>query len=86
MAGPDYIIDIDGVTPGRGAYRGMSSARASLHGRPWLAVYWKCCRLYSRIYRDGTGSVYQGACPKCGRRTRARVGPNGTSARFFEAQ
>ncbi len=82
MAGPDYIVDIDGV--------GAPSSRAgangdTLVGRPWLAVQWKCCGTYSRIYRNKVGTLYEGQCPKCGRPVTARVGPGGTTHRFFEA-
>ncbi|MFW6060242.1 MAG: hypothetical protein ACODAQ_08670 [Phycisphaeraceae bacterium] len=82
MTRPDYIVDIQGLQP--------TQARApdprSLRGRPWIAVHWKCCSAYSRIYRNAAGTAYEGGCPKCGRRTKARIGPNGTATRFFEAR
>jgi hypothetical protein len=84
MSGPDYIVDIDGVqSPGPSA---RIDDGASLRGRPWLAVQWKCCSVYSRIYRNKAGSLYEGRCPKCCRSVSVRVGPGGTSNRFFEAQ
>jgi hypothetical protein len=79
----DYILDIQGLGLGdRGAAQPVS---AGLRGRPWLSVYWKCCGVYSRIYRDRTGTRYVGICPRCGRQARAQVAPHGTHARFFEA-
>jgi hypothetical protein len=81
MNGPDYIVDIDGIkTPAS-----PKANPASLRGRPWLAVQWKCCSVYSRIYRNKTGTMYEGKCPKCGSPVSAKVGASGTSKRFFEA-
>ena len=81
MAGPDYIVDIDGIKPP--APPQNKSTR--LQGRPWLAVQWKCCSVYSRIYRNKAGTMYEGKCPKCGKPVSAKVGAGGTSKRFFEA-
>lgn len=83
MTGPDYIVDINGVrvpSPDKG------SSKRSLRGRPWLAVHWKCCGVYSRVYRNAAGTLYEGRCPKCGSPVTVRVGPGGTSHRFFEAK
>lgn len=85
MATPDYIVDIKGVSvpdaPGR-----CRSGGGIFRDRPWLAVQWKCCSVYSRIYRNKDGTLYEGRCPRCARSVSARVGPGGTSRRFFEAQ
>ena len=59
--------------------------RASLRGRPWIAVRWECCSAYSRIYRNAAGTAYEGRCPRCRRPVRVRVGPGGTDHRFFTA-
>jgi hypothetical protein len=84
MTGPDYIVDIDGLKAPDGS--GRDADAASFRGRPWLAVHWRCCGVYSRVYRNKAGTLYEGRCPKCGRPVTARVGPGGTSHRFFEAQ
>jgi hypothetical protein len=77
---PDYIVDIPRVHgPGERAEEG------SLRGRPWLAVHWRCCSIYSRIYRDRAGLTYRGRCPGCARPLNIQVGPGGTRCRFFEA-
>ncbi|MFA9479129.1 hypothetical protein ACERK3_12625 [Phycisphaerales bacterium AB-hyl4] len=57
----------------------------SLRGRPWLAVMFKCCQAYSRVYRNREATAYEGRCPKCHRPLRVAIGPGGTSTRFFEA-
>ncbi len=78
---PDYILDITGLKPDPTG----PPAAGSLQGRPWIAVRWKCCRAYSRVYRNRTGTAYEGRCPRCGTPVRASVGPGGTASRFFEA-
>ena len=85
MARHDYIVDIQGLQPGRAGQRDDSDSGV-LRNRPWLSIHWKCCRMYSRIYRNAEGTAYVGQCPKCGRTARATVGPNGVSTRFFQAK
>ncbi|HEX9841780.1 MAG TPA: hypothetical protein VGC20_03475 [bacterium] len=51
--------------------------------RPYLRVFFECCSIYQRIYRDPDGHAYSGRCPRCLRPIRFRVGPNGTPARDF---
>lgn len=96
MPGPDYIVDIEGlrpateqesrantnVQPQSGA---AAASGANSRGRPWIAVTWKCCSVYSRVYRNRAGTCYEGRCPKCGKPVQARVGPGGTDNRFFQA-
>lgn len=79
--GPDYIVDIEGL----GDARREASSGADFQGRPWIAVRWRCCSAYSRIYRNKAGTAYEGRCPRCAAPVRARVGPGGTDTRFFEA-
>ena len=83
MAGPDYILDITSLKPA--AEQSSPAAEGSLVGRPWLAVKWKCCGVYSRVYRNAEGTRYEGRCPRCGRPVKAVVGEGGTNERFFEA-
>jgi len=64
---------------------GASSGGTVSQARPWIAVHWKCCQTYSRIYRNKTGIAYEGRCPKCAAPVRATVGQGGTANRFFEA-
>lgn len=80
MSGPDYILDVQGVSLPQPA----EQDRTTLRGRPWLAVRWRCCNVYSRVYRNAAGTAYDGRCPTCGRPIHLRVGPNGTNCRFFE--
>jgi hypothetical protein len=86
---PDYIVEIDGLQPADAAPAATGASRAADStpgGRPWLAIHWRCCHVYSRVYRNRTGDAYVGGCPACGRRVRARIGPGGMSGRFFSAQ
>ena len=54
--------------------------------RKFLGIYFECCRAYGRIYCNDDGTAYEGRCPRCGRSTRARLGPGGTRRRFFSAR
>ena len=87
MNGPDYILDISSLKPrdGDGERENATNAGGTLAGRPWLAVRWKCCSVYSRVYRNAEGTRYEGRCPRCGKQVKAVVGEGGTSERFFEA-
>jgi len=51
--------------------------------RPFLRVFFECCNIYQRIYRDTHGQAYSGRCPRCLRPIRFKVGPTGTRARDF---
>lgn len=54
--------------------------------RPFLSIFFKCCQVYQRIYRDRSGAAYSGRCPRCLRTIRFRVGHGGTQSRGFEVQ
>jgi hypothetical protein len=52
-------------------------------GRPFLSVLFKCCSVYTRIYRSADGKSYSGRCPKCATPIQFKVGEEGSSSRFF---
>ena len=90
MIGPDYIVEIDGLaipSPSlqHGGSRDHAEAMHRFRGRPWLAVHWRCCHAYSRIYRNRAASAYSGTCPGCGRPAKVNIGTDGTNSRFFQA-
>ena len=84
MAGPDYILDVDGLKS-REPASGEAESAAGLRGRPWLAIRWRCCEVYSRIYKNRAATAYEGRCPKCGRDLSVRIGIGGTAHRFFDS-
>jgi len=77
---PAYIVDIQGLAPCD--RRDVPSSDGS---RPWIGVRFDCCGVYLRIYRNRTGTAYEGACPRCRRRVHVAIGPEGTDRRFFRA-
>ncbi len=96
MIGPDPrdIVDIAGLRERQpdaiqarspAEARDAIAARRAEPGRPWISVWFRCCHVYARIYRNPQGTAYDGMCPRCRAKVRASVGPGGTSQRFFEA-
>jgi hypothetical protein len=73
---PGEFLDVSSEPPHRPA-----SGAAS---RPFLGVRFNCCDIYQRLYPNREATVYEGACPSCGRPVRFPIGPGGTDARFFE--
>lgn len=54
-------------------------------GKRFLSVWFRCCHVYGRIYRNTEATRYEGRCPRCGAYVHAGIGENGTSRRLFEA-
>ncbi|NQU76542.1 MAG: hypothetical protein HQ546_09550 [Planctomycetes bacterium] len=76
----DYILDVNGAAD---PHKGPTEANAKR--RPFISVYFECCNVYQRIYRNAAGTAYVGWCPKCSRKVTATIGPDGVDARFFRA-
>ena len=52
----------------------------------YLGVHFECCDVYARVYANLDGSAYVGHCPRCAKRVRFRIGPDGVDARFFRVR
>ena len=79
MDEPAYHLDVQGMNPG-------DAPPATTGTRPWVGVRFDCCGVYVRLYRNRDATAYQGRCPHCLREANIRIGPGGTSTRFFAAQ
>ncbi len=86
MDEPAFHLDMSGLDDSSGEQEAASPSGQSLANRPWVGVHFDCCSVYTRLYRSADGTVYRGVCPRCLRRVTLRVGPDGTSARFFVAR
>lgn len=90
---PDYILDLS--SPEAPPLLGDMPVQADASqvgtdkqdgGNPWIAIHWRCCHTYSRIYRNHAQTAYEGRCPSCGQFAMARIGAGGTRSRFFAAE
>lgn len=59
--------------------------RSSGPERPYIGIMFRCCNVYTRIYKNRRGDAYVGWCPKCGGRIDVRIAPYGSEERFFIA-
>jgi hypothetical protein len=83
MAGEHLDLSSD---PNDDESRGSTEAgQAAAAGRPFLGVHFVCCDVYARIYVNRERTAYTGYCPHCSRPVRVRIGPGGSSSRFFQA-
>jgi hypothetical protein len=64
-------------TPGAGTPESPEARRA------FLSVWFRCCHVYGRIYRNAEQTEYNGRCPRCGAPVRALIGAHGTDHRIF---
>ena len=54
--------------------------------RPFVGIYFECCHVYARVYRNKAGTQYAGHCPRCLAPIHLGIGSEGTSRRFFRAR
>lgn len=84
MAADDYILDLSTRRDASGPSPAPAAGPPPTP-RPWLAIHWRCCHVYSRVYRNPSASHYLAQCPSCGRSAKIEVAPTGLSTRFLEA-
>ena len=63
--------------------RHMSDGSSKRPRRKFLSIWFRCCHVYGRIYRNADATAYEGRCPKCGSHVQALIGPGGTPQRVF---
>jgi hypothetical protein len=54
--------------------------------RPFVGIYFKCCRVYSRIFLNKQGTAFVGWCPRCAAKVEMKISPTGSASRFFTAE
>jgi hypothetical protein len=85
MAVPNEdTLELGGQSVGEGRLRGEQPA-AKPRARRFLSILFRCCHVYGRLYRNAEQTAYTGRCPRCGAGVQARIGPEGTSRRVFDA-
>ena len=67
-----------------GAIDSGTSARGPR--RRFLSVWFRCCHVYGRMYRNDAQTAYEGRCPGCGAPVHAVIDPGGTTQRMFLAE
>lgn len=81
---PDYVVDISSLKESESA-GSQAEASGSPRALRWIGIFFECCSVYSRIYRNREGTAYMGFCPRCQRPAKVKVGAGGTNARLFRA-
>jgi hypothetical protein len=54
-------------------------------GRPYISMFYECCNVYARIYKNKAGTAYVGWCPRCARQVYLKVGEGGVDCRMFRS-
>lgn len=80
---PPDTVEIAGMRPSEDQTHRTKVGQDSPRSR-FLSVWFRCCHVYGRIYRNTDQTAYEGRCPKCGVTVRALIGPNGTARRAFQ--
>ena len=74
----DFKVDIAGLSQSE-----QTASKARKDEKPYLSVYFACCRVYQRVYRNRDATAYEGQCPRCAKPVRFIIGQGGTDARSF---
>ncbi|GAA5510756.1 hypothetical protein [Novipirellula caenicola] len=84
MSAPQFDASSD---PGNLSRAGDASQNAAsgYRNRPFLGITFLCCQIYGRIYQNSDATAYVGHCPRCAKQVQVKIGPGGSSTRFFSA-
>lgn len=84
MPDPEDSVELSGADASRGSGVGPEGSAGQGAGRPFLRLWFRCANQYGRAYLNPDGTGYTGRCAKCAQSMRFKIGPGGTSERFFE--
>jgi hypothetical protein len=79
----DYILELSSAAATPPPLE--TSTKPSAAASTFLSIHFRCCNVYSRIYKNAAGTAYAGHCPKCRRRAQIGISADGSNARMFEA-
>jgi hypothetical protein len=51
--------------------------------KPFLGIFYECCRLYGRVYLNRAGTAFEGRCPRCLKPVVVHLSDKGTTDRFL---
>jgi hypothetical protein len=80
---PDYILELNGHVI---SDKQKNDLQDNFNSRPYISVYFECCSVYNRIYKNKQGTAYVGWCPKCTKKVQVKVGSGGVNCRIFTAK
>jgi hypothetical protein len=83
-----HLVRVDFAMPGENLDLSSdlpSNGQRSASGRSFVGIQFACCDVYCRVYINRESTAYEGNCPRCSKPVRLRIGPGGTSSRFFTA-
>jgi hypothetical protein len=80
----DYILDLSSQAPA--VTPPATNKKIVNPPAAYLSIHFKCCNVYSPIYKTADGAAYAGHCPKCALPVRIKVGPGGSTSRIFTAE
>jgi len=62
-----------------------NNKQQSNNKKKFLGIWFDCCKVYGRLYKNKDETAYIGRCPRSMRILSVKIGGEGTDRRFFRA-